>query len=227
MSTLLLKPFLSDIHYRGQYSQVSLTLVISVFSVFEKLLSSFSVYGTSLNDFKVEGATLSDLHLTCALPKVNTTIRFYLDRMEIDFGRVHQIGEVAAIEVARRAWAIVEAADASIRFLHHEVTLDTHADLLGGSAKEFIERYVSVPPVFGEKAMSAVIFTTGSGVGGGDVQGSRVLLDRSLAKEGALYTRIYIKLDGGSVSFERVGERASQFITSTFEQLGLKMEQPA
>ena len=227
MSTLLLKPFASDIHYRGQYSQVSLTLVTSFFSVFEKSLTSFSVYGTSLNDLKVEGATLSDLHLTCSLPKVSTTLRFYLDRMEIDLARVNQIGEVAAIEIARRAWAIVEAADANVRFLYHEVTLDTHADLLGGSAKEFIERYVSVPPVFGMNAMSAVIFTTGSGVGGGDVQASRVILDRSLVKEGALYTRIYIKLEGGSVSFERVGERAFQFITSTFEQLGLKMEQPA
>ncbi len=75
--------------------------------------------------------------------------------------------------------------------------------------------------------MSAVVFTIGGGVGGGDVLGSRVILDRSLAKEGALYTRVYIKLDGASVSFERVGERASEFITSTLEQLGLKMEQPA
>ncbi len=226
MSILALRPFHSAIHYRSQFARGSLTLVTSFFMIVEKLLVLFPAFGTSLKDLKIDGGStgFTDLHLFCGLPKINTIIRFYLDRLEIDFNTFNQIGEETAIDITQRAWTIAHEADPGINIVQHEITLDTQGDIVGSSTKEFIERFVRVPPAFGEETASAVIFNMASGVGGSDVLWSRVILDRSVAREGALFCKILLRLDGTSVPLERVGMRGSELVKSILRDLGLEME---
>jgi len=221
-----LKPFYSDLYYRSQFARGSFTLVTSFLSIIEKLLISFPAFGTSLKDLKLEGgsAGLADVHLFCGLPKINTVARFYLDRLEIDFKAFNQIGEEAAVDITQRAWTIVRNADPEIGLVQHEVTLDMQAEIIGSSGKEFIERIVRLPTAFGEKTTCAVVFNMEGGVGGSDVLWSRVVLDRGLAREGALFCKIICRLDGTAVSLERAGERASQFVRDTLRDLGLDLE---
>lgn len=222
MANVVGRPFLSEIQYQGRYADLAFDLFATPLPVYRNLLRFLGKYGATLKDLGYVAPTVADANISCTLLGLSTTVRFYLDRLEVTIAKLHELGGEAAMQLGLDACAALQASDPEIRLARHEVTLHFHADLVKGAVEELMRQYVTPPKAFGGNTTSAVLFYLGDR--GEGEEGASILLDRSLAKDGALYLKLILFLNATHVPLEKVRDRVAEFVTTSLGQMGLEVE---
>ncbi len=223
MANFVLRPFQASLQYRGQYTEPAFDLFANPIPVYRNLLKSLEKYGAHLQDLRYDAPTLTEANITCSLLDLSTDIRFRLDKWEVTFSALHEIGNEAAMQIGLDAWAALQASDPSVKLIRHEMNFAFHADLVKGTPEDVMRQYVTPPQALGEKTTSAIFFYL-KGRGEGEESGD-ILLYHSVVKEGALYLRFNVVYDTTKVPLERLRERADEFVMTRLQQLGLEVEQ--
>lgn len=222
MVSILARPFRSEIQYQGQYADLAFDLLAAPLPVYRNLLKFLGRYGATLRDLRYDALTVVDANISCALLDLSAAIRFYLDRLEVTIAKLHEVGPEVATQLSLDAWAALQASDPKIGLAKHGVTLAFHADLVKGTVEELMSQYVTPPKAFGDKTTSAVLFylkDRGEGEEGGSI-----FLDRSLAKDGALYLKLNLVLNATYVPLEKVRDRLNDFIATALGQMGIEVD---
>src|SRR5690349_10590187 len=95
-----LAPIRSEARYRGAFAGIAFDLLATPLPLVKRLFKDLGPYGLSIRDIKLETPTLGDAHLDCVLNEINCVARMYLDRLEIDYLKLHEIGTEVATRVA-------------------------------------------------------------------------------------------------------------------------------
>jgi len=222
MAGLLARPFRSEIQYQGQYADFAFDLFTASAPVYRNMLTFLGRYGATLRDLRQDAPTVADANISCTLFDLTTTVRFYLDRLEVTFAKFHEVGGEHATHICLDAWGALQASDSTIRLARHTVVLGFHADLVKGTIEELIGQHVAPSKIFGDKTRSAILYYLRDQ---GEVgAGSNVYLDRSLLKDGALYVKLTLVLDAAQVPLEKVRDRVNDVLASIAKHMGLEVE---
>ncbi len=222
MASFLGRPFLSEIQYKGQYSDVAFDLFATPLPVYRNLLKFLGKYGATLRDLRYDTLTLPDANISCTLLDLKTMIRFYLDRVEVTITNLHEVGAEAAMQLGLDAYAALQASDPKISLAKHGVTLQFHAELVKGTVEEVIGQYVTPPKAFSGKTMSGASFHLRDQ--GKDEEGASILIEPSLVKNGALFLRLSLALNATDVPLEKLRDRMAGFVTTALGHMGLEVE---
>jgi len=85
-----LKPIRSELHYRGEIiANNAFELLTTLVLLYRSLLKQLGQFGATLQSIKWESPTLADSHVVCGLVDMNVAVRVRIDRIEIDFWRLH------------------------------------------------------------------------------------------------------------------------------------------
>lgn len=193
--------------------------------MYQNLLKFLGDYGATVRDLRYDASTLTEAHVSCFLSNLNTDIRFRLERFEVTFSRYYEIGDEAAMRIGLSAWAALQASAPSIKLVRHELFSDFHADVVKGTSKDVIQRYVTSPESFGDKTTSTVFFQL-QGRGEGE-ENDNIYVSPSILKEGALFLRFHMVYDATQIPLEKLRERADKSIMTRLQQMGLEIEQPS
>jgi len=68
--------------------------------LYKSLVKHLGQFGGALQNLSFESLTLANTHISCGLPELNVAIRVRIDRVEIDFWRLHEI----SADVAHRSY---------------------------------------------------------------------------------------------------------------------------
>lgn len=216
------RPFLSEIQYQGQYGDLAFDLFATPFPAYRNLLKFLGKYGATLRDLRYDALTVADANISCALLDLSTTIRFYLDRLEVTIAKLHEVGPEVARQLSLDAWAALQASDPKMRLARHGVMLAVHADLVKGTVEELIKQYVTTPKALGDKTTGPALFYLKDRVEG--EEGGSILLDRSLVKNGALYLKLNLVFNATHVPFEKVRDHVEDFIATALGQMGIEVD---
>jgi hypothetical protein len=224
MSKILLKPLQSSIQYQGRFARLAFGLLSPPPALYQNLLNHLTRYGATLQSlsFKAEQPSLADASVSCFLSELNTLIYVRLDRLEINFLKVHEIGVETANQILLGSWAAIHEADASIAFLEHVVEVTLHAEIEGASYDELISQYVTIPTGLKDRAHAGVAFYLSEGTSEGERPGN-IVLDRLAGGEN-LYLKLAVAFDAQQVPIELLSQRVRESMIRSLDHLMLEVQ---
>jgi hypothetical protein len=224
MRKILLKSLRSEIQYQGRFSRFAFGLLAPPTALYENLLKHLARYGGTLQSlsFKAEQLSLADAGVNCFLTELNTIIYVRLDRLEINFFKLNEIGVETANQILLASWAAIHEADASIAILEHVVGVTLHAQIQGASYDELIGRYVTMPPGLKDTAHAGIAFYLPEAASEGERLGN-IVLDR-LAGGESLNVKLTVAFDTQQVPVELLAQRVDEYMIRTLDSLALEVE---
>ncbi|MFQ5853694.1 MAG: hypothetical protein ACE5JU_24310 [Candidatus Binatia bacterium] len=223
MDKILLKPIRSDAIYHGRFAELAFELLATPVPVYQSLLKHLGKYGANLNNLKYDATVISEANINCYFLDFNAMIRVRLDRLEVNFFRLHEIGEEIAKNIILDSWTAVHETEPSIEVVEHAVSINCDTQIEGTSYNAVIQRYVSIPPALGEKTRAGVGFYPPAGLVKGERDGS-VVLDRLIGQEQGAVLKINMTFDAKQVRFDSLAQRIDEYVTGQLDRLGLKLD---
>ena len=223
MDKILLKPMRSEVHYQGPFADLAFGLLANPIPLYQNLLKHLGKYGATLNTLKYDATVLSDANVNCSLLELSTIIRVRLDRLEVTFLKLYEVGEEIANQILLDSWAAVHETEASVVVVEHGVMINVYTQILDASYDTVIRRYVTTPPTLGEKTHAGVVFYLPEDSAKGEKQGS-VVLDRLTGQEQHLVLKVSAAFDAKQVPFNTLDQRIDEYVTRHLDYLGLALE---
>lgn len=222
MDIVLLKPTRSDVLYQGQFAELIFETLANPAPLYRNLLKHLGKYGANLSSLRFDAAVLAEATLSCSLLQLNTFVQVRLDRLEVNFLKLHEVGEEAASQILLASWAALHETQASISIAQHVITINVNTVIQGTPYDRIIKEYVVVPQTLGENTGAGVAFYSPEQPGTGERWGSFVL-DRLEGQKDGLALKVKVIFDAGQVPFSALRERANQYLNRQLQSLGLEL----
>ncbi len=223
MDKILLRPIQSDATYHGRFADLAFGPLASPIAVYKNLLKHLGKYGASLQDLKIDATVLSEANISCYIPNLGTLITLRLDRLLVNFVKLHEIGEELAKNVVLDSWKAVRESDESIEVAQHEVLIQLLTQIEGAPYDTLIKRYLTPVLAPAEKANAGVVFYSAANSSKGELSGS-IVLDRWVGQEQGLLLKVGVVFDAKHVSFDALYQRIDEYLTGQLDRLGLKLD---
>ena len=211
MDKILLRPILSVAHYYGRFADLAFGPLANPIPVYKTLLKYIGKYGATLKDLKIDTTSLSEANISCYVLDLHTMITLRLDRIQVSFFKLHEIGEETARTIVLNSCTAVREVDASIEFAEHEVLIESLTQIEGAPYDTVIQRYINTQTARGEKVHAGVIFYSASDPAKGENRGSLVL-DRWVGQEQGLLLKVSVVFDAKQVSLDALYQRIDDYL---------------
>jgi hypothetical protein len=213
-----LKPIRAELHYRGNYRDNAFELLTAPVQLYRSLLKQLGQFGASLQSIKWESPSLADSHVVCGLAEMNVAIRVRIDRIEIDFWRLHESGTEIASRIVLATWAAVREADISVETVTHVVDIIVIAEV-PGDCSSLMSRYVKSPDAVGTLDFGVAFYSR-------PVQKNQkwinVILERVFKEDRQLLVKVVMGLDSQEVTVDSLAVDVESYMTATLDKLGLR-----
>lgn len=215
----------SDFQYRGNFETAAIDLVPQLLQLIKNFLRELGPFGLDLRGMRLDGSALSEVHLRLNIPEMNFTCRALLDRLEVNFWKLQEIGADSAKKMLAANWAAVHETEPSINVRLHLAWLNIYARPIGSSSySSMMERFVKLPPAFGDKLDAGVGFYS-QGDRAKGVLASSFVIDRWTAVEQGLSLKLAAEFDGTRIPPEEVAGLVEELLKRYIDSLGLAFEQ--
>jgi len=215
---IVLKPIRSDLHYRGLYDEIAFELLTTPAPLYRSLLNHLGPFGATTQSLKFESPSISDSNATCTLADLNAAIRIRLERMEIDFWKLHEISADTANQIVQGAWkAIIDTR--SVGMTSQVVELNVVTEIQGASYSALMKRYVMIPEALGPVDAGVAFYARP--VPEGEAW-SNVVLDRIFGQDGQLVVKMTMGMPSTKVGLDQLAVAVTETINTTFHNLGLE-----
>src|SRR5260370_16773545 len=154
-----LQPIRSELHYRRNSRDNAFELLTGLAPLYRSLLKQLGQFGATLQSLKWESPTLADSHVSCSLVEMNVAIRVRIDRIEIDFWRLHESSKDIASRIVLATWAAVREANGSVETTAHGLDISIVAEIQGETCSTLMSRYVKPPDAVGIVDLGLAFYT--------------------------------------------------------------------
>jgi hypothetical protein len=227
MDTISLQPFQSDASFEGVFDEPVFGLLASPVLLYQSLLQELNGFGASLSSLKFESTTLSDANVSCSLVSISTLARVRLDRLQVSFFRLHEVGEVTARQVLLGSIGAIQRTQPFVTYSRYDLSVNISAKIVGSTYSALIGRFVTTPADLGKSADAGVAFYLGPDDATGRISGG-VVLDRLIARsDGDLIFKANASFEASKVPAERIVDRFDEFVTGALKALGMTMSREA
>src|SRR5438132_7274212 len=134
--------------YSGTFPKPLLSLMSKLPELSEALFEALSPYGIVFNSLRVEGTNLPEANLTYSFFNYAALVRVKLDRFEMNFFRLHEIGGEVANRAFVDAWRAMEKVVPGIRLAEHSVTATAFLAFPQSSLSEVALKFIQPPESF-------------------------------------------------------------------------------
>lgn len=220
MEHALLKPIRSELHYRGVYGDNAFELLGAPVPLYRSLVTHLGPFGVTLQNLKFESSGLADSHVSCGLPELNVGIRVRVDRVEIDFWRLHEIGADSADRIVLATWTAVREASDSVGIASHFVDLIMIAEILGGNCSALMNRYVMPPEQLGVVDTGVAFYSRPVEK---DQQWVDVVLDRVFGQDSQLFVKVTMGFSAAEVAIDALALHVGTITNTTLDRVGLQL----
>lgn len=223
MDAICLNPVGEELTYQGLFAGPAFELLGTPIPLYRNLLNRLRPYGATFKDLSVNVATLSEANLRCTLLALGTSIVLHLDRLDVNFVRVHETGKETAYQIIRDCWTAIHETEGSIVLTEHILLANVVADIQDTSYAELMRRYVTTPSTLSGKAHAGVVFYMQEDLASGERQG-HVVIDRLAGQERRLILRISATFDAQKVPMDILAQRVDTYMKQSLDYLGLALE---
>lgn len=223
MDKILLRPIRSDATYHGRFADLAFELLANPIPVYKNLLKHLGKYGVTLNNLKYDATMISEANISCYFLDFSAMIRVRLDRLEVSFFKLHEIGEGIAKDIILDSWTSLHEIEASIEVVEHAISINCDTQIEGAPYNTVIQRYVAIPAGLGEKTSAGVVFYPPADLATGERYGN-VVLERLVGQEQGLLLKASMAFDAKQVPFDSLSQRIDDYFTKQLDQLGLKLD---
>src|SRR5439155_25655599 len=103
-------------------------------------------FGANLSVLRADFTNLSDSNINCYLQDIGTFVVCRLDRLDVSFQKLHELGADSLGQILAGAWKAVHGTDKTISIARHEVTANVHTQIMESKYDEVISRFVKATP---------------------------------------------------------------------------------
>ncbi|MFQ5802814.1 MAG: hypothetical protein ACE5JQ_07985 [Candidatus Methylomirabilales bacterium] len=222
MDKISLTPVTSEAQYEGRFTDFRFALLANPIPVYQSLLKHLAGDGATLDSLKLEATTLSTANISCSLVSLNTTVKVLIDRFEVSFLRLHEIGEQRAVSVLLKSWGALKEIDPSLVLAEH-VVLTTVCGLIKDVRYDtLMQRYVAAASVLGDNTKAGVVFYLPEDEAIGQRAGS-IVLDRLGTHEQAVILKLNTGFSAKQVPLEALPQRFDEYVTNNLDRLGIML----
>jgi hypothetical protein len=214
------KPKEGAAQYSGTFAAPAFRLFTgaTTLSFHENLFAALAPFGARIDNLKVEsGANPS---ITYELFPISGMVRIALDKIEIFFYSLSQVGVERARQLAVACWGAIHSAHDGIALAKHTLTVSYQFDLGSEGYKTLLETYVNSPKSLPPGTEPGIVFyfpPTGE-----IEEGSSIVLDR--LSPGTLNLRVVMAVNGTKIAPEAMPDYADKHILGLIAKLGLEVE---
>lgn len=216
---MILKPIRSELHYRGAFGESAFELLEPPVPLYKSLVKHLGQFGGALQNLSFESLTLANTHISCGLPELNVAIRVRIDRVEIDFWRLHEISADVAHRIVLATLAAVREADDTVDVASHFVDIAAIAETQGVDCAALMSRYVVAPEPLG-------VVDTGVGFYSRPVQeGQRwvnLVLDRVFGHDDQVSVKVTMGIPAVEAALDALAVYVDNLINATLDRVGLQ-----
>jgi hypothetical protein len=166
---------------------------------------------------------VTDANITCFLNQLNTISQVRLDRLEIHFSRLDEVGAEVARQILLDSWTALHEADASISIVEHGVALSVYMEIQEASYDQVLRRYVEIPSELGGISHAGVAFYLAGDSNRGE-GGSAIVLDRILGQEQSLLLKVTATFDGKQIPIDGLTLELDAYLSQYLGHLGLALD---
>jgi hypothetical protein len=217
---LTLKPIRSELQYRGNYRDNAFELLITPVLLYRSLLKHLGQFGAALQSIKWEAHNVADSHVSCGLVEMNVLIRVRIDRMEIEFWRLQEIGADVANRIMLATWAAVREANNSVEIASHVVDTIVVAKIQGETCSALMNRYVKTPDALGIVDLGIAFYARPVQKNEG---WTNVILERVFKQDDQVQLKMVMGIDSGAVALDALAGHVDFLMTTTLDKLGLRL----
>jgi hypothetical protein len=148
-------------------------------------------YGVAPENIKTDLSTIPNVNTHCILLDLSTHLYLRVDRLEVGFLKLHELGSHVAQQFLLESWLALRDSGLSVGITEHTLTFETHAQILSASYDTVLSRYITPPSTLGVGARAGVVFYIPENMNTGTRQWS-IVLDRSTGQDQYLAVRVNI-----------------------------------
>jgi len=224
MGKILLKPVRADVNYQGQFADFAFETLATPAPLYRSLLKHLRQYEFTLDSLSYESHPVSETKISCYQLALSTHIWIRLNRLEIAFLKMHEVGGGIAQQILLGAWNAIQEVSPSIQAVEHRVQGNIDFQIQDATYDSLIRHYVTTPSALGEQTRAGVVFYLPQDATVG-VRGGHVILDSGVAQEPHLGFRMLIILDAQQVPVNTLDARVNECLIRYLDCLGLALEQ--
>ncbi|MCX6621376.1 MAG: hypothetical protein NTY38_09900 [Acidobacteria bacterium] len=219
MEKMTLRRIRSELHYRGGYGDIAFELLSAPAPLYKALVKHLGQFGGNLQNLSSESPSLADTHVSCRLPELNVVIRVRIDRVELDFWKLHEMSADIAHRIVLATWAAVREADNSVDVASHFVDLAAIAETEGANCAALMSRYLMTP-----EALGAV--DTGVGFYSRPVQEGHpwvnLVLDRVFGHDDQVSVKVTMGFSAAEAALDTLAVYVDNIAKITLDKVGLQ-----
>lgn len=216
-----LKLIRSELHYRGAYNDNAFELLGGPVPLYRNLVKHLEPFGVTLQNLKLESPNLADSHVSCGLLELNVGIRVRVDRLEVDFWRLHEIGANSANRIVLATWTAVREASDLVGIASHFVDLIMIAEILGENCPALMNRYVRPPEELGVVDTGVAFYSRPVEK---DQQWVNVVLDRVFGQDSQLFVKVTMGFNAAEVALDALAPHVEAITDTTLVRVGLRFK---
>jgi hypothetical protein len=209
--------------FKAHFNEPAFHLFADLPDLLKQLFAMLGRHGLRLSDTKFEsgGDNLGEVHLRCYLFDFRTTLRIYLDR--IDLTSMFSAGDpLAHDEVAIQAVSAALEHLPSLGFRAYNIATGLHGVLVGTSPGDFLSRFGAAAPY-----QSAPLVGVGTVFYYGAVLNqlaSSVTVDLSRLVENGVFIQVNTIYDAREIDPGKIAAASRSFLDGILAELGLTIE---
>lgn len=222
MDKILLKPERSDAIYQGFFADMAFEVVANPIPLYRNFLGHLGKYGANLGTLRADVLVLQDANVNCYLQELSTFVRMRLDRLEINFLKLHEVGPEAAGKIVSDAWAAVQKTDKSVKIIRHSVAVNIQTHIAGTVYDELMAQYAKTPGALGRNTQAGVVFYLPETKGNG-FEGGSIVLDRVPGQKQSIILKLSLMF-ARQVAIRELAQQTEKHLARYLGGLGLQLE---
>jgi hypothetical protein len=223
MDTIVLKPTRSEVQYQGKFDHLHFDPLVNPAPLYQNLLTALGKYGVTLPNLTYLAPPAADANITCFLNQLNTISQVRLDRVEIHFSRLHEVGVEIARQILLDSWTALHEADGSISIVEHGIALSVYTEIQEASYDQVLGRYVMMPSDLEGISHAGIAFYLAGDSNRGE-GASAIVLDRIMGQEHSLLLKITATFDGKQIPVDGLMQEIETYLSRYLDHLGLELD---
>jgi hypothetical protein len=217
-----LKILQSDLSFYADFGEPAFGLLSNISTLHKALYGGLAPLGLRLADMKVErpSGSLGEAHVACSLPRLVSTVRVGLERVEVICGDTARVNQK---QFEGLAFATVDAVARVVTdaFKSYTLVVNVHGTLEGIATRDYLSK-LAVSPLtdLGPAIGAGVAFYHGAEA---DRLTTIVTEDFSAIYSDALFVKIHVVWDAGKVTLQQLPTVSDEYTRTIFDKLGLEI----
>ena len=173
------------------------------------------------NSLRVEGTNLPEANLTYSFFNYAALVRVKLDRFEMNFFRLHEIGGEVANRAFVDAWRAMEKVVPGIRLAEHSVTATAFLAFPQSSLSEVALKFIQPPESFAGAVSGMAFYLPNKS----PRRATSVVLDRPADGSDGAFFKLTTIFDAAQIRYDAVATATDSLLKECLGALGLDLEE--